>query len=253
VPGAFGFVAALPKGIAGKLDRRALAALALPDPVGDAGGALAPRNATERALWEIWRAVLRAPTLGVTDNFFELGGDSILSIQVAARSRQQGIAFSARDLFRFPSIELLAANARHEPVHPSDRGASQGATEASADDMPLLPIHHAFFAIDDRHVDHYQQSRLLDVPAELTPAFLEAWLDTLVADHDALRLRFARDASGWRAKFAASAPREDSARLMCHDHAGQALDGAGTQALFAAARRAVRLAGGPLLVAALAR
>ncbi|MDC6127641.1 amino acid adenylation domain-containing protein, partial [Burkholderia gladioli] len=150
VPGAFGFVAALPKGIAGKLDRRALAELALPDPVGDAGGALAPRNATERVLWEIWRAVLRAPALGVTDNFFELGGDSILSIQVAARARQQGIAFSARDLFRFPSIELLAANARHEPVHPSGHGASQGAAQASANEMPLLPIHHGFFAIDEQ-------------------------------------------------------------------------------------------------------
>ncbi|WP_186196450.1 non-ribosomal peptide synthetase [Burkholderia gladioli] len=253
VPGAFGFVAALPKGIAGKLDRRALAELALPDPVGDAGGALAPRNATERVLWEIWRAVLRAPALGVTDNFFELGGDSILSIQVAARARQQGIAFSARDLFRFPSIELLAANARHEPVHPSGHGASQGAAQASANEMPLLPIHHGFFAIDEQHVDHYQQSRLLDVPAELTPAFLEAWLDTLVADHDALRLRFVRDASGWRASFAASASREDSARLMCQDDVGQAPDGTDEPALFAAARRAVRLAGGPLFVAALAR
>ncbi|MFP3506149.1 amino acid adenylation domain-containing protein [Burkholderia sp. SIMBA_062] len=249
VPGAFSFVEALPKGITGKLDRRALAALPLPELVSDAGDALAPRNATERTLWEIWRALLRAPTLGVTDNFFELGGDSILSIQVAARARHHGIAFSARDVFRFPTIELLAANARHDSSHATNRVTVQ----PSAHDMPLLPIHHGFFALDEVHVDHYQQSRLLDVPPELTPAFLEAWLETLVADHDALRLRFARDASGWRATFLEPALYEDSARLMCHDDAGQAPDGASAKALFAAARRAVGLAGGPLFVAALVR
>ncbi|RKO28351.1 amino acid adenylation domain-containing protein [Burkholderia mallei] len=89
VPADYAFAHALPKGITGKLDRKALEALPVERPARDAAlGAVAPRNDTQRALCAIWQAVLRVPALGVTDNFFAVGGDSILSIQAAARARR---------------------------------------------------------------------------------------------------------------------------------------------------------------------
>ncbi|CAJ3130880.1 non-ribosomal peptide synthetase [Burkholderia pseudomallei] len=245
VPADYAFAHALPKGITGKLDRKALEALPVERPARDAAlGAVAPRNDTQRALCAIWQAVLRVPALGVTDNFFAVGGDSILSIQAAARAREQGIVFSARDIFRHQTVELLAAHVRWQQ-------APDEARRASAGDMPLLPIHHWFFEVDSTHVDHYHQSRLLDVPAGVDAAFVRAWLAALVARHDALRLRLRDTPAGWRAHFAEAPHADASARLMVCDVAWAGAPDAALDAFFADARRGVRLADGPLFVAAL--
>jgi aryl carrier-like protein len=37
-----------------------------------------------------------------------LGGDSIISIQVVSRARQQGLELSPKDLFQQPTIQQLA-------------------------------------------------------------------------------------------------------------------------------------------------
>ncbi|KVD90450.1 non-ribosomal peptide synthetase [Burkholderia sp. ABCPW 14] len=244
VPAACVLTPSLPKGITGKLNRKALEALPVRAPARHAAlGAVAPRNEAERALCGIWQSVLRVPALGVTDNFFAVGGDSILSIQVAARARQQGIAFSARDIFRHQTVERLAANVRWE--------TREGERRASDGDMPLLPIHHWFFAVDSTHVDHYHQSRLLDVPAGVDADFLEAWLAALVARHDALRLRFRNAGAGWRAHFAGAQARDATVRLTVCDVASAQTPDAAADAFFSEARRSVRLADGPLFVAAL--
>lgn len=45
-----------------------------------------------------------------------MGGDSILSIQFVSRARKAGFGFSARDIFRYPTVEALAraGNLDHE-------------------------------------------------------------------------------------------------------------------------------------------
>jgi aryl carrier-like protein len=66
--------------------------------------------------------------VGLNDNFFELGGDSILSIQVVSRARQQGIHFSPRDLFQHQTVQTLAAVAsRSEQVGRAGRAHRQSA------------------------------------------------------------------------------------------------------------------------------
>ncbi|PCE22686.1 non-ribosomal peptide synthetase [Paraburkholderia acidicola] len=245
VPSTYVFIASLPKGITGKLNRKALEEIPFDEPVRhDASGAVAPRDDTERSLWEIWRSVLRVPELGVTDNFFAIGGDSILSIQVAARARQRGIAFSARDLFRYQTIERLASNVR--------RQGPQEQRQVSRGDMPLLPIHRWFFAIDSTHVDHYHQSRLLDVPASVDASFMEAWLQALVVRHDALRLRFERSDAGWRAHFTEPDAWDGTVRLMVRGGDAAHAPDATADAFFSAARHSVSLTDGPLFIAALA-
>jgi aryl carrier-like protein len=73
---------------------------------------VAPRDATEATLVEIWQSVLDLAGIGVEDDFFELGGDSIISLQVVARARQAGLKLSARDLFQHRTIANLARIAR---------------------------------------------------------------------------------------------------------------------------------------------
>ncbi|EGH18933.1 non-ribosomal peptide synthase:amino acid adenylation, partial [Pseudomonas savastanoi pv. glycinea str. race 4] len=44
----------------------------------------------------VWADVLKLEQVGSTDNFFELGGDSILSLQIIARAKRQGIKLSPK-------------------------------------------------------------------------------------------------------------------------------------------------------------
>ena len=54
------------------------------------------------------KEVLKIKPIGITDDFFRIGGDSILSIQLSSKSRQQGIHLSVKDIFDYRTIEKLA-------------------------------------------------------------------------------------------------------------------------------------------------
>ncbi|WP_227106808.1 jagaricin-like haemolysin non-ribosomal peptide synthetase HmlA [Chromobacterium rhizoryzae] len=98
----------------GKVDRAALPA----PQAASAALRVEARSDAERALAQIWADVLAVPTPGIDDNFFALGGDSILSLQVVARARDQGLALSVQKLFSLPTIRQLCeapdAAAGHE-------------------------------------------------------------------------------------------------------------------------------------------
>ncbi|MEO8444480.1 MAG: amino acid adenylation domain-containing protein, partial [Gammaproteobacteria bacterium] len=109
VPQSWVFLAELPLGPGGKLDREALPA---PDALRPrlAGPPVAPRSGAERALAEVWAEVLGFESLGVDDDFFELGGDSITAVQLTTRLQRwldAGVPLAA--LFEAPTIAGLAA------------------------------------------------------------------------------------------------------------------------------------------------
>jgi len=86
MPAGFVPLATLPLTPNGKLDRRALPALEGVEAA--ASDYLAPRDAIERVLADLWREVLKADRVGARDNFFELGGHSLLAAQALARIRK---------------------------------------------------------------------------------------------------------------------------------------------------------------------
>jgi non-ribosomal peptide synthetase component F len=130
LPAVFVLLDELPLTPHGKIDRRAL-----PSPEQTKAelraAYVAPRTPAEAALAEIWAHVLELERVGIHDNFFELGGDSIISIRLLARARQQGLEFSARQLFQHPSIaelfEALPALAAAQPaaIEPNDLPPAQ--------------------------------------------------------------------------------------------------------------------------------
>lgn len=69
---------------------------------------LLPTSEKEKILWSIWKDVLNLEQLGTQDNFFDIGGDSILSIQIVAKTRQSGLKISPTDIFKYQSIQELA-------------------------------------------------------------------------------------------------------------------------------------------------
>ncbi len=194
VPAAFTTVAALPLTANGKVDRRALAggepAREEPAAAGEPSGV--PRSEVEAALAKVWADVLRVGAVGRHDDFFELGGDSILSIQIVARARQAGVRITPRQLFDHPTIAGLAAVAAGGPP------AAAGDQDAVTGEVALTPIQRRFFARGPAEPHHYNQHLLLRVRQPLAPAAVARAVAAVTAHHDALRLRFRREADGWR-------------------------------------------------------
>jgi amino acid adenylation domain-containing protein len=109
VPTAFIFLDTLPLTPNGKLDRNALPPL-VRNPVGLDQIYVAPSNASEQAIADIWAEILGVKRPGVHDNFFDLGGHSLKATQVVSRLRkalQSDIPL--RHMFEFPTIRELAA------------------------------------------------------------------------------------------------------------------------------------------------
>jgi amino acid adenylation domain-containing protein/non-ribosomal peptide synthase protein (TIGR01720 family) len=195
VPSAFVQMPALPLTPNGKIDRRALP---LPEEVRPEAKKkfVAPRNEIEEMLAEIWSKVLRVKHPGVHDNFFTLGGDSILSIQIIARANQAGLRLTPRQLFQHQTIAELAEVIDTAPATGNEQGVISGA-------VPLTPIQHWFFERNLVDIHHWNQSLLLECPPDLDVAVMRKVVGQLLLQHDAVRLRFHRDETGWRAFNAA--------------------------------------------------
>jgi acyl carrier protein len=70
---------------------------------------VAPRNAVETTLADIWQSILGVTPIGVYDKFFELGGHSLLAIQLISRMREAfQVELSAQRIFEAPTIAQLA-------------------------------------------------------------------------------------------------------------------------------------------------
>ena len=113
IPSAFVMLDELPLAPNGKVERRALPA---PEAVaGDEDSFVAPRDAIELQLAEIWEEVLRVRAVGVRDNFFDLGGNSLLAVRLMAQIEKRfGQDLSLSTLFLGATIEGLAAVLRQQ-------------------------------------------------------------------------------------------------------------------------------------------
>jgi amino acid adenylation domain-containing protein len=113
VPGRIEALTALPATANGKVDFSALDAL----PVGKTAGRTTPNetaalngDGVEATLVELWRTILRRPSLGPDANFFLSGGHSLLAIRLAEEvSARCGAGVTMGMVFRAPTPATLAA------------------------------------------------------------------------------------------------------------------------------------------------
>ncbi len=107
------FVDAIPKGATGKPQRIGLAARleigVVAPPVGSVEH-VAPRNAIEEVIANLWAEVLDSGLPGVYDNFFEVGGDSVHATLLVNHVRDAlAVEFSLIDFFDAPTVADTAA------------------------------------------------------------------------------------------------------------------------------------------------
>jgi amino acid adenylation domain-containing protein/non-ribosomal peptide synthase protein (TIGR01720 family) len=134
VPTRFMWLEDLPLSPNGKVDRKSLPRVE--NVRSDtAGEYIEPRNDTERAIAEIFKAVLVVDKVGIKDNFFDLGGHSLRATQVISRIKKElGIDIPLRVIFETPTIEGLAGAAF------SDSGVG---TIPKLPNAPSYPLSHA--------------------------------------------------------------------------------------------------------------
>jgi amino acid adenylation domain-containing protein/non-ribosomal peptide synthase protein (TIGR01720 family) len=207
VPSLFVPLAALPLGPTDKVDRKAL-----PSPraaVDELAGFAPPRDAREETLAAIWREVLGRERVGIHDNFFQLGGDSILSIQIVARARREGLLITPRQLFENQTVAGLAAVAgqgveTEEPAGGAPTGFALAGLDREALDRltggdpgvedlyPLAPLQEGllFHSLYTAGADLYVEQLTAEIAGPLDgAAFAAAW-QRVVERHPALRTAF---------------------------------------------------------------
>ncbi|MDR4652559.1 MAG: amino acid adenylation domain-containing protein [Nitrosomonas sp.] len=175
---------AIPRTLNGKIDRQALP---LPGKSADKVYR-APRDAMEQLLCEIWREVLGVDAVGIDDHFMALGGDSILSLQVIARVRRQGIKLTPRLMFEHPTIEQLAARLASD--HPPETASCAGIVRN--DSVMRAPLSHAqerlwFLSQFAPESSAYHILGGLKFTGDLRIDALNSALSALVARHESLR------------------------------------------------------------------
>jgi amino acid adenylation domain-containing protein len=95
----------------GKIDRKALQALAVEAKPELASAYVEPATETEKLLAGIWADVLKLEKVGTRDGFFALGGHSLLAMQAIARIREAAqVRVSLQDFFNASTVEALAAH-----------------------------------------------------------------------------------------------------------------------------------------------
>lgn len=161
-----------------------------------------PTSEVERVLAEIWQRTLGITQVGITDNYFNLGGDSVMAIHLVARARQAGISLAPKQLFLHQTIAELAVVAKT---------ASTGSQrqEAVIGPVVLTPIQRWFFEQEFVDPHHWNLSLMLEVRGHLKLKTLEEIFGAMLACHDALRLRYRLEPSGWSQSYdelAAAAP-----------------------------------------------
>lgn len=116
VPAAFLTVEQLPRTPSGKVDRRSL-----PRPQWTrpelAQEYVAPQPGLEQTLANLWRELLNLDRVGTRDPFFEIGGNSLLSVRMLTKLRQEtGLDVPLATFFRYPTIAGLTGYLQNGPV-----------------------------------------------------------------------------------------------------------------------------------------
>ncbi|MEI6412088.1 MAG: amino acid adenylation domain-containing protein, partial [Bacteroidota bacterium] len=194
IPSYFVELESLPMTSSGKVDRKALPAPDMAQLASDAAY-VAPRNAVEAQLVEIWQQVLGREQIGVEDNFFNLGGHSLRAIRVVSLIRQVfSVEIRLSEIFACPTVAALAHRIQTASKdNPKTLESIPKVTESA--DYALSNAQRRLWVIDqmsetaEAHAA-YNMPAALRLRGDLDIAALEQVFDLLFERHESLRTQF---------------------------------------------------------------
>ncbi|CAF1550253.1 unnamed protein product, partial [Rotaria magnacalcarata] len=196
IPNRLMWIKEMPVTINGKLDTKALPEFNFS---AEENNYCAPRNGVEVNLCEIWSDILRIEKVGITDDFFRLGGDSIGSLRIVGRVREDlALNISVKDIFVFKTIEKLYDNKLKDQVmHSNADVESLDGIEltSSTGEIGLWWIQEYFLKRKDVSPNHFNQHVVFRIALFDENKFKEC-LAKLVPHHEAFGIRFKKDADG---------------------------------------------------------
>lgn len=175
----------------GKMDRKKL-----PNPDSfstvEKSNFIAPKTELEMLLAGIWKEILGIDSVGIHDNFFSLGGDSILSIQVVSKARDENIFLAPNHLFENQTIATLVNRIRSENL--DQKKVDLQIIHEEVDIYPLSQLQNAFLfnsksGLDDMGVLQLKFTLKGKIEKD---NFEQAWQKTMER-HDAMRTYIQED------------------------------------------------------------
>jgi len=192
VPGTIVRLAALPLTSNGKLNRRAL-------PIPDAAEPrertlVAPRNARERAVLDVFADVLGTPIdrVSMDDDFFALGGHSLLAMRLIGRIASAfGVTVSLRAFFENATPAHVAQSVA-AAASASDADASPILRRPSRNEAPLTAAQEVLWLLERSHPrsSAYLVRAARRIHGHLDERTLRRAVDALVERHASLRTTF---------------------------------------------------------------
>ena len=188
LPSAFVQLDKMPLTSNGKIDRKAL-----PEPEGRINTGteyVAPRNAVEEKLAEIWQEVLGVEKVGIEDNFFELGGHSLKAITLVAKIHKEfGAEIALQEVFKAQTIKAMIKTIE-------GAGESDYATIEPVANQEYYPVSSAqkrMFILNQFEPENmnYNMPAVFTVEGALDKDRLEDVLKKLIQRHETLRTSFA--------------------------------------------------------------
>ena len=187
LPSYFVCLESIPLNNNGKVDRKAL-----PFPeINEGKSFISPENEKEEFLTNAYSQVLglEKDSISTDKSFFELGGDSIKSIQLAAKIRNEGFTVTIAEIFANPSIKNLSKVLYAKELTDKEK-AEQGVMEGN---VLLTPIQKWFFEneVIDKH--HFNQAVMLNFPEGISKEKVIKIFIKIQEHHDALRIVYSED------------------------------------------------------------
>ncbi|WP_418124438.1 amino acid adenylation domain-containing protein [Chryseobacterium sp. PTM-20240506] len=172
----------------GKVDRKSLPEVSSEDLI--TTEYVAATSKEEKVLVSVCEQVLKHSPISIRDNYYNLGGDSIKSIQIVSRLRQQGYSLKVEHILQYPVLEELAC-------YMTTDVAKIDQSEVTGESI-LTPIQRYFFESEGiTNKNHYNQSVILKSSERLSASVLETSLKCLVEHHDALRMMYSHKDGKW--------------------------------------------------------
>ena len=188
IPAEFVYIEKIPLNSNGKIDRKKLKQIDAGERLGQQEY-IAPRNAIEEKMVEIWQSVLNKEKIGVTDNFFSLGGHSLKATQIVMRTYQDlDSEIDISLLFTSPTIAALA-----QVVSEKDKSVYKEIEPVEGQEHYVLSPAQKRLWITEQLTEGlsvYNSYGSYNIEGELDEAVVECVFQALAERHEVLRTTF---------------------------------------------------------------